>query len=75
MKTILLFFVTLITTSFTYSQWTRTNGPEGISMSTLFTVGNTIYAGTRTEGVYASANDGVNWFPVNSGIETRDGFD
>ena len=57
--------------SFPFAQWPRTGGPEGISMASLLTVGDTVYAGTETDGVYASTNDGVNWFPMNSGIETQ----
>jgi photosystem II stability/assembly factor-like uncharacterized protein len=70
MKTTLLFFFILITSTFTYSQWTRTGGPEGISIGSLLNVGSTLYAGTLTDGVYASTNGGVNWFSRNSGIET-----
>jgi photosystem II stability/assembly factor-like uncharacterized protein len=70
MKTALFFIFLLLISHFTFSQWTRTNGPEGISMASLLTVGDTLYAGTETDGVYASTDDGVNWFPMNSGIET-----
>jgi hypothetical protein len=70
MKIKLIFFFILITSPFIYSQWVRTNGPEGISIGSLLTVGDTVYAGTETDGVYASTNDGVSWFPMNSGIET-----
>lgn len=71
MKTTLLCLLIFLAPSFTFAQWTRTGGPEGISMASLLTVGDTVYAGTETDGVYASTNDGVNWFPMNSGIETQ----
>jgi photosystem II stability/assembly factor-like uncharacterized protein len=71
MKTTIFCICILMTSPFTFSQWVRTSGPEGISIGSLLTVGNTIYAGTETDGVYSSTNDGVNWFPMNSGIETQ----
>ncbi len=71
MKTILIFISLWLTTTLSYSQWMRTNGPEGISINALSSVGDTIYAGTRTDGVYASISSGINWFPMNSGIETK----
>jgi photosystem II stability/assembly factor-like uncharacterized protein len=71
MKTALTCFCIFMTSTNIFSQWERTNGPEGISIGSLLNVGGTLYAGTATDGVYASTNGGVNWFPSNSGIETK----
>jgi photosystem II stability/assembly factor-like uncharacterized protein len=72
MKTALLLAAMLIVPSSAFPQWTRTNGPEGISMESLAYIDGTIYAGTATDGLYGSTDDGVNWLPLNSGIETED---
>jgi photosystem II stability/assembly factor-like uncharacterized protein len=71
MKKVLFGICILATSPYTFTQWVRTSGPEGISIGALLSVGDTIYAGTETDGVYASTNDGVSWFPMNSAIETQ----
>ncbi len=59
----------LIFSTISTAQWERTNGPEGISCYGVNTIGDTVYSCTATDGIYASTDDGVNWFPLNSGIE------
>ena len=69
-----ILFVTLFVflfTSVSISQWERTNGPEGMSISSLASVGNVLYAGTRADGIYASTDEGNTWYASNSGIETK----
>ena len=63
--------VTLFSTQ-SVPQWERTTGPEGISTETIVTIGDTVYAGTATDGLFASTDDGNTWFTLNSGIETID---
>lgn len=70
MKPALLFLYVLMMSSLALPQWTRTSGPEGVSISCLVNIGNTIYAGTQVDGLYASTDDGMNWSPLNAGIET-----
>ena len=53
-----------------FPQWTRTNGPEGVAVSTLANIDGTIYAGTEVNGVYTSNDDGLTWVARNPGIET-----
>ena len=53
-----------------FAQWVRTNGPEGISISSLVTINDKIYAGTVTDGLYVSSNNGDTWIPRNTGIES-----
>ena len=57
------------------AQWSRTSGPEGISMNSLITVDGIIYAGTATDGIYASSDNGVSWIARNSGIEDLNIYD
>ncbi|NIR95588.1 MAG: hypothetical protein GWO08_18695, partial [Gammaproteobacteria bacterium] len=73
MRPALLFLlcVLMLSTS-VLAEWTRTSGPEGISISSLANIDGTIYAGTGTDGLYASTDDGLNWAPLNTGIETLD---
>jgi photosystem II stability/assembly factor-like uncharacterized protein len=65
---IVLYIIILSSTAF--PQWTRTNGPEGVAISSLTTIDGTIYAGTEVNGMYASTDDGINWTARNAGIET-----
>ena len=65
---IILLIMTLSSSAF--PQWTRTNGPEGIAISSLANIDGTIYAGTEVNGVYISTDDGINWTAMNTGIET-----
>jgi photosystem II stability/assembly factor-like uncharacterized protein len=68
-RTLTVIFI-LILSSTALPQWTRTNGPEGVAISSLANIDGTIYAGTVVNGVYASTDDGINWTARNSGIET-----
>ena len=72
MKRLIIFLFGWVFTFSTFSQWSRTSGPEGISIESLACINDTIYAGTATDGLYASTDDGISWFPLNSGIETED---
>jgi len=67
-----LIFTLIISTIFSLAnaQWTRTNGPEGVAVSTLANINGTIYTGTEVNGVYASTDDGITWISRNAGIET-----
>jgi photosystem II stability/assembly factor-like uncharacterized protein len=67
---VLIVFSILILSSLAYPQWTRTNGPEGVAMSSLANIDGIIYAGTQVNGMYASTDDGINWTATNTGIET-----
>ena len=69
---VLLFLYVFILSSSAFPQWARTNGPEGVAISSLASIDGTIYAGTEVNGMYASTDDGVNWTARNAGIETLD---
>ncbi|MFC2119790.1 T9SS type A sorting domain-containing protein [Bacteroidota bacterium] len=69
-RRMLIVLLVMILSSFAFPQWTRTNGPEGVAISSLASIYGTIYAGTEVNGVYASTDDGINWTARNTGIET-----
>jgi photosystem II stability/assembly factor-like uncharacterized protein len=68
-RTVIFFLFSVLVSSSTSAQWTRTNGPEGVAISSLANIDGTIYAGTEVNGVYISTDDGVSWIARNSGIE------
>src|SRR4051795_172852 len=49
--------------------WEKTAGPPGIQTNVIFEANNTVYAGTETQGVYKSTDNGLTWVPANGGIE------
>ena len=49
--------------------WENTAGPPGIQTNVIFEVDNIVYAGTETQGVYKSTDNGLSWVPANAGIE------
>src|SRR5262249_38677452 len=51
------------------SPWEKTAGPPGIRINVVFEANNIVYAGTETQGVYKSTDNGSSWTPANTGIE------
>jgi photosystem II stability/assembly factor-like uncharacterized protein len=49
--------------------WEKTAGPPGITTNVIFEANNIVYAGTETQGVYKSTDNGLHWVPANVGIE------
>jgi photosystem II stability/assembly factor-like uncharacterized protein len=49
--------------------WEKTAGPPGIQVNVIFEASNIVYAGTETQGVYRSTDNGSSWLPANHGIE------
>lgn len=49
--------------------WGKTAGPPGLQVNVIYKAGNVLYAGTATQGVHKSTDNGQNWFPANAGIE------
>ncbi len=72
MKRLPIILWILLIASSAFPQWTCNNGPEGVSIGSLAAIDGTIYAGTGVEGLYASTDDGLNWTPLNTGIENQD---
>jgi photosystem II stability/assembly factor-like uncharacterized protein len=50
--------------------WEKTAGPPGIHTNVIFEANNIVYAGTETQGVYKSTDNGSNWVAANAGIES-----
>jgi photosystem II stability/assembly factor-like uncharacterized protein len=49
--------------------WEKTGGPPGLTTNVIFKANNIVYAGTETQGIYKSSDNGSNWVPANTGIE------
>jgi photosystem II stability/assembly factor-like uncharacterized protein len=49
--------------------WEKTAGPPGLDVKVIYETNNILYAGTVTQGVYKSTDNGLNWIAANSGIE------
>ena len=49
--------------------WEKTAGPPGITTNVIFKANNIVYAGTETQGVYKSTDNGSSWVAANIGIE------
>jgi photosystem II stability/assembly factor-like uncharacterized protein len=49
--------------------WEKTAGPPGIVTNVIFEANNVVYAGTETQGIYKSTDNGLSWVPANAGIE------
>ena len=49
--------------------WEKTAGPPGIQTNVIFEANNIVYAGTETQGVYKSTDNGSSWVAANAGIE------
>ena len=70
MKNVLLVFFLLLIVSTLYAKnfWERTNF-QGQSTGTLvINSEGDLVAGTRTQGVLRSEDDGESWLPVNEGL-------
>jgi photosystem II stability/assembly factor-like uncharacterized protein len=62
LATLILFFASKIK-----ADWTFTNGPLTGNGNTIYTVGETVYAGTDS-GAYRSTDNGNNWILINNGF-------
>ncbi len=49
--------------------WEKTGGPPGLTANVIFKANNIVYAGTETQGIYKSTDNGLSWIPANAGIE------
>jgi photosystem II stability/assembly factor-like uncharacterized protein len=49
--------------------WEKTKGPPGLQVTVIYKSSGIVFAGTVTQGVYKSADDGVTWVAANTGIE------
>jgi photosystem II stability/assembly factor-like uncharacterized protein len=49
--------------------WEKTSGPPGLNVTVIYKTNNIVYAGTDTQGIYKSTDDGLNWTAANDGID------
>ena len=64
-----LLFLGIGSLSAQHAPWEKTAGPPGLTVTVIYKANNILYAGTDTQGIYKSTNDGLNWTAANSGID------
>jgi photosystem II stability/assembly factor-like uncharacterized protein len=64
-----LLFLLLSPLSAQHAPWEKTAGPPGLRTNVIFKANNIVYAGTETQGVYKSTDNGSSWAAANAGIE------
>jgi len=52
-----------------HAPWEKTAGPPGLTVKVLYRADSVMYAGTETQGLYKSTDDGLSWIAANNGIE------
>lgn len=57
-----------------FSQWTQTQGPPGITVTRFFDAGTWLYAGTQSKGAYRSSNHGDSWSAAKGNMENSSVF-
>ena len=50
------------------AKWAKTSGPEGGDISCFTSLGDALYVGTSSDGVYRSSDNGQSWTAVNNGL-------
>jgi photosystem II stability/assembly factor-like uncharacterized protein len=64
-----ILFVLLSSLSAQHAPWEKTGGPPGLTVTVIYKANNIVYAGTDTQGIYKSTDDGLNWAAANNGID------
>jgi photosystem II stability/assembly factor-like uncharacterized protein len=64
-----LLFLLLSSLRAQHAPWEKTAGPPGLTVTVIYKANNVVYAGTNTQGIYKSTDDGLNWVAANNGIE------
>ena len=54
--------------TFASAQWNRTNGPGNFTVTCLAAVRTTLYAGTDSNGVFRSTDEGITWNSASTGL-------
>ncbi len=66
---IILFLAANLISHLIFSQWTKTAGPPGITVTKFFENDSALFVGTYAQGVYKSYDHGNSWLAANTGIE------
>src|ERR1700693_3731123 len=69
MPVLCLLFLTISQLSGQHAPWENTAGPPGVEVRVIYEANSIVYAGTETQGVYKSTDNGLNWITANHGIE------
>lgn len=62
----------LIYANIIHAQWIQTNPPYGKHISCFAKMGNNIFAGSSTDGMFLSENNGSGWKSINNGLTNLD---
>ena len=67
--TVFIIFFSLFRCNFLYAQWTICpDGPYTTVNNCFINLGNRVFVGTNSIGVYTTTNAGTNWYPANNGL-------
>jgi photosystem II stability/assembly factor-like uncharacterized protein len=58
-------------TRMVWAEWEQVPGMEGGRILSLTSLGNTLFAGTGSGGVFRSIDSGSSWIPVNTGFNAN----
>jgi photosystem II stability/assembly factor-like uncharacterized protein len=64
-----VWFLLPLSLSAQHAPWEKTAGPPGLTVKVVYKTNNIVYAGTDTQGIYKSTDDGLSWSAANNGIE------
>jgi hypothetical protein len=64
-----VWFLLPLSLSAQHAPWEKTAGPPGLTVKVIYKTNNIVYAGTDTQGIYKSTDDGLSWSAANNGIE------
>jgi len=64
-----VWFLLPLSLSAQHAPWEKTAGPPGLTVKVVYKTNNIVYAGTDTQGIYKSTDDGLSWSAANDGIE------
>jgi photosystem II stability/assembly factor-like uncharacterized protein len=69
--TLILCLLSILFSTNAQAQWSKTNGPEGMSVEALYEYGTAIFCGTNSQGVYKSVDNGNTWVASSTGLELK----
>jgi photosystem II stability/assembly factor-like uncharacterized protein len=70
-KNYILILISSLLFSASHAQWQKTNGPEGICVTSFFNEDSILLCGTYAQGVFRSYDNGNNWIISNQGLQNK----